>query len=343
MLKNDLHYDYPIELIATEPKHPSRILFVPKSCENPIEISKQSLIEKFTAKDVLVINETKVLPRRVFAQSADGESVEVLFLDSTDETLWNVLFPAKKVKLNTKFRLPGEATFELIEKGRPQKITTSKPLTQDYFLNFAELPLPPYIQQARGERHNREEDKIWYQTAWAKEYGSFAAPTASLHFSEADLLELEKKGTKVVKITLHVGLGTFLPITSVNLNDHKMHAEFIHISQSAKEAIDMTKSQGGQVWALGTTVARSLESLACGLLQFRGGYYSGHSDIFIKPGYVWKSVDRLLTNFHQPESTLLALVASFQNLQKVKNVYQFAIDNKFRLFSYGDLSVWEKE
>lgn len=345
MKKSDLNYQYPSELIATEPVRPSRILFVDKNPEVlPREIEKIDLFKQFTKGDVLVINQTKVVPRRVFVQDDKDDLVEFLFLESLADRHWHVLFPAKKYKLNAKFKLPGGGIVELISKGRPQTILAEQDLSEAYFEKHAELPLPPYIQQARGQRHNLPEDKKWYQTAWAKEAGSFAAPTASLHFSQEDLLLLEQKGVEILKLTLHVGLGTFLPITAEDLTEHQMHSEFISIEKTVVEKIQQAKANGHHIWAIGTTAARSLESWALDYLKLdlNTQVYSGTSDLFIKPGFQWQIVDRLLTNFHQPESTLLALVAAFSDLNRVKAVYQFAIQERFRLFSYGDLSVWEK-
>lgn len=346
MKKSDLKYEYPPELVATEPRHPSRILFVPADASKSAkEIKKLDLFDLFSPGDVLVINQTKVVPRRVFVPQEEGGELEFLFLDSQNGLDWSVLFPAKKYRLQTDFHLPGGVLATLTEKGRPQKLKTNQVLDEAYFHKYAELPLPPYIQQARGERHNRNEDRSWYQTAWAEHAGSFAAPTASLHFTNQDLQTLESRGVEILKITLHVGLGTFLPVTSENLDEHEMHSEMIEIRREVVEKIKAAKVKGGKVWAMGTTATRALESFALNFLQTNpsGEFYHGASNLFIRPGFQWQIVDRLLTNFHQPESTLLALVSAFSTLERVKSVYQFAIDNQFRLFSYGDLSVWERK
>jgi S-adenosylmethionine:tRNA ribosyltransferase-isomerase len=265
------------------------------------------------------------------------------------QEFWEVLCPSSRWKQGVKQILPGtvngeKVTLELVSRGRPQVVCSSVPLSEDYFENQGELPLPPYIQKARGERKNRVDDRADYQTAWAQQGGSLAAPTASLHFSAADIRNLRSRGVKVVEITLHVGLGTFLPVTVPELKDHVMHAEVGDISFESWQAITQTKNSGGRVWAMGTTVCRTLESAAHHRLDQNtvSGGFCGETDLFIQPGFEFKIVDVLLTNFHQPRSTLLALVAAFSDLENVKNAYQWAIEREFRLFSYGDLTVWIK-
>lgn len=229
----------------------------------------------------------------------------------------------------------------LERKGRPQLVRLTAPIGEDYFASWGELPLPPYIQRAREQRHTVKEDEAWYQTAWATCPGSFAAPTASLHFREKDIVDLRSRGVKVLEITLHVGLGTFLPVTAEDLNQHDMHEEQVEISKDVWQLVQSTKASGGKVWALGTTATRALESAAQGVLAVDScGHFKGFTKILIQPPYNWRVVDRLLTNFHQPQSTLLALVSAFAGPQQVKACYQWAVEREFRLFSYGDLSVW---
>jgi len=333
----DLHFEYPEELVATKPERPSRVMWVEDG--KPSEISLSELLSKIPSGDLLVLNNTKVLKRRVFA----GD-LEILFLSrlSGDEELWEVLFPSKKYKVDDVIELPLGVKMTLKQKGRPQLVTLDRPVDESYFEKVAELPLPPYIQKARGQRHTIKTDETWYQTAWAKTPGSFAAPTASLHFSAADLETLRARGVKLVELTLHVGLGTFLPVTSEDLNEHKMHSEYVEIPASAIAEIEKTKASGHKVWAMGTTATRALESYPRGYFKKSEESLKGFTDILIQPGFQWQVVDRLLTNFHQPESTLLALVAGFADLSTVKQTYQWAMERKFRLFSYGDLSVWLK-
>lgn len=331
----ELKFDYPEELIATKPHRPSRVMWV-KLGESPREISIAELLSAIPAGDVLVVNNTQVLKRRVFTET----DVEVLFLDKISESktsnTWQVLFPAKKNAVNDVLNLPKAFKMKLIEKGRPQVVEVTPPITEQAFSEIAELPLPPYIQRAREQRHNIEADESWYQTAWATQPGSMAAPTASLHFTKDDLARLRRRGVQVLELTLHVGMGTFLPVVTEDLNDHHMHAEDYQISEENWEKIVRAKHADNKIWALGTTTTRVLESIA------RTNRKSGSTSLLLKPGSDFKIVDRLLTNFHQPESTLLALVASFAGLSLVKQNYAWAMERKFRLFSYGDLSVWIK-
>ncbi len=332
----DLDFPFPEDLIATSPQRPSRVMSV-DILGNPQEISLKQLIESIPAGDLLVLNNTRVLKRRVFS----GD-VEILFLKQVTDTQWEVLFPSKKFKLGATLELPQGVQMTLVQKGRPQIVELNQAVTEDYFQKVAELPLPPYIQKAREQRHTVESDESWYQTAWAIKPGSFAAPTASLHFSAEDITTLKNKGVRLTEVTLHVGLGTFLPVTADDLDQHDMHEEYVEVSADTWHLVQEAKAQKKQVWSLGTTTTRSLESVALGLLSGSAqSGFSGFSKLLIQPGYNFQVVDVLLTNFHQPQSTLLALVSAFSSLEKVKSCYQWAIERKFRLFSYGDLSVWK--
>ncbi len=325
-----LHYDYPESLVALRPQKPARVMLFENGM--PQEISFQKLIEQIPSGDVLVVNNTKVLKRRVFAGP-----LEILFLSSsTDRTEWEVLFPSRDLKIGAEILLPLDRKAILLAKGRPQKIKTEVPLDDIYFEQVAELPLPPYIQKARGERHNISDDSHWYQTAWAKMPGSLAAPTASLHFSQNDIEFLKSRGISVETLTLHVGLGTFLPLTEENITNGILHKETVEITESTWNRLLSAKKQGRKIWALGTTVTRSLESAA----QGRG--FNFETDLFIQPGFEYKMVDVLMTNFHQPGSSLLSLVMAFSGVENVKQAYAWAIRNEFKLFSYGDFSVWKK-
>ncbi len=335
MKRQDLNFDYPEELIGTVPQYPSRVLF--HNGQQAMEISWSHFLDQFKAGDVLVLNDTKVLKRRVFTE--DG--LEIFFL-SQQENKWEVLFPSKKYKVGDKIPLPQGVVATLVEKGRPQFLELHPKVDESYFDRVGELPLPPYIQRARAERHNQANDQKDYQTTWAEKPGSLAAPTASLHFQLQDLEQLKAKGVQILKITLHVGLGTFLPITAEDLNQHVMHSEVVEIQDEVWQKILTAKQQGQRIWALGTTVTRSLESQALGFFQKQGKLWTGSTDLLIQPGFEFKVIDNLLTNFHQPESTLLALVAAFSSLENVKKAYQLAIEKKMRLFSYGDLSVWTR-
>lgn len=334
MKRADLYYSYPEELIALTPSRPSRVMFVDGN-QLPSEIGIDDLIKKIPAGDVFAINTTEVVKRRVFV-----DDLEILFLNQlsgkNEFNEWSVLFPSKKWSIGDKLNLPGGFVMELLEKGRPQKVKITPAISQTDFDKIAELPLPPYIQKARNSRHASAEDSNWYQTAWAKTAGSFAAPTASLHFTKEHLLQMQNRGVHVVELVLHVGLGTFLPVLTEDLSDHTMHEEVYEISQSSWNKIQTAKNNGLGIWSLGTTTTRVLESVA------RTGILTGSTNILLQVGSEFKIVNRLLTNFHQPESTLLALVAGFSSLESVKHNYSWAIAKKFKLFSYGDLSVWIK-
>lgn len=335
---SDLDFSYPAELVATEPSRPSRVAFV-KAGSAPRELALEDLLLQIGPGDLLVLNESKVIPARVFSAS----EVEILFLQALDSETWQVLFPARDFKVGEKITIPGGIVLTLEQKGIPQVVRTSRPLAPEYFEAHGEVALPPYIQEARGERHNRPSDREVYQTAWAHTPGSVAAPTASLHFSKHDLEWLSRREVQVATLTLHVGAGTFLPVRTENLDQHEMHAESVTIPHRTLEQIRAVKARGGKVWALGTTVTRSLEAWALGELAHNGeGDACGSTKLFIKPGFKFQVVDCLLTNFHQPRSTLLSLVGAFAGLENVKNVYAWAIEQKFRLFSYGDLSAWMK-
>lgn len=338
MKVEDLIFQYPEELIATEPRQDHRTLWK-KPGEPPQEISKSQIAELFGPGDVLIINDTRVDKRRVFSE--DG--LEVLFVNHLGGPRWEVLFPARKTKVGGQVNLPGGISFELIKKGIPQEVLLNQEIDTQYFNKHGELALPPYIQKARGERHNVKTDESWYQTAWAEKHGSSAAPTASLHFSQSDLDAFRQKGVRIHPLTLHVGLGTFLPVRADNLEEHEMHTEPVWIPKETINAIGQAKANGGRVWALGTTVTRSLEAWAQGHLhKNETGDWQGETDIFIRPGFEFQVVDVLMTNFHQPGSTLLALVAAFADLEPVLETYQWAVQRGFRLFSYGDLSIWSK-
>lgn len=361
MKTSELIFDYPPELIAINKQQPSRVLssqVLNPAEQNLAELSWSDFLSEFKAGDVLVVNDTKVLKRRVF--SIDGQ--EILFLsqlstgeksiDSSilpigsrgqeDKKNWTVLFPAKKLKIGDLINLPLGLTAELVQKGIPQTIKLSQSIDESYFDQVGELPIPPYIQKARNERHNTESENSSYQTWWGNKPGSLAAPTASLHFSTQDWQRLKENGVQILNITLHVGLGTFLPVTTENLEQHKMHAEWVEIPLLHWEKIQKAKSENRTIWALGTTVVRSLESQALGRFVLRDQAYSGTTDLMIRPGFQFQIVDKLLTNFHQPQSTLIALVMAFAGKDNVLKSYQWAIGKKFRLFSYGDLTYWSK-
>lgn len=335
MKTDQLDFTYPEGLIATSRHKVSRVMWTQRG--DPQETTLSQLISRFKPEDILVINETKVIKARIMAQSG----LEILFIKDLGEGDWEVLCPSRRWSKSGEV-LPDGTAIELKKNGLPQVIHVPKQLDSSYFEKFGDVPLPPYIQEKRGERKSRESDEKDYQTAWAKTSGSLAAPTASLHFTAEDMNKIRARGVEVVPLCLHVGLGTFLPIHVDNLDEHQMHAEWVSISAETLKKIKVARENGGRVWALGTTVLRALESQGSGLLEETSEGASGWTDLFIKPGYEFKVVDVLMTNFHQPKSTLLALVSAFAGLDVVKKAYQWAVDREFRLFSYGDLTVWIK-
>ena len=305
---------------------------------DPVEITLSGLISQMNPNDLLVINNSKVISARIHVEKGP----EILFIKDLGKRRWEVLCSLKQWPKNQCLKIPGNIEIQLVQKGKIQIVEVSQPLNQKYFEKYGDTPLPPYIQKARGERRSRPKDVQMYQSAWAKKPGSLAAPTASLHFSMEDLKKIKNRGTSVKSLSLHVGPGTFLPIHSELLEDHKMHSEFVEIPEDTWEAIKDRKKSGGKVWALGSTVTRALESMALSMFKKSNTHFSGSTDLFIKPHFEFKIVDVLMTNFHTPKSTLLAMVMAFAGTDRVKKSYQWAIERNFRLFSYGDLTLWEK-
>lgn len=330
-----LRYEVPEEQIACRPAIQSRILEIKDGVFQ--EIGWADLWRRFSPGDLVVINETQVMPRRIFSL----EGMEVLFVNEIECRVWEVLFMARDFKVGDTFEFPEGVLMTLTQKGIPQKVKVNVDLDADYFGRLGRLPLPPYIVAARGEASYCEEDSVWYQTEWARVPGSLAAPTASLHFSKEDWDYLRQRGVQVAPLTLHVGLGTFLPIKTERLEEHKMHFEEVMIPRDTWEQVEATRNRGAHVWAVGTTALRALEACAAGHLERSASGFEGKTDLYITPGFKFKVVDRLLTNFHQPQTTLLALVYAFSGDHKlVQRAYQWAISQGYRLFSYGDLSLW---
>lgn len=354
MKLSDLDFDYPQELIASEPSYPCRVMWVEQS--KPKEMEWRQFLESFVSGDVLVLNETKVVPRRVFAKGEKLE-FEILFLNpepgELGKNVWSVLFPASRLKNQEQLLLPGNIRAHLQERGRVQKLSLSAAIDDDYFFRYGEMPLPPYIQEVRRERHTREGDKNWYQTSWALNPGSAAAPTASLHFKPEDIHYLKSRGVEVLHLTLHVGLGTFLPVTVEEIKNHPMHFEPFRVPKATWQKVREAVGRGRRVFALGSTVVRTLETLALhevGILsaptaqnlkiQVKDNEIEGSTNLLIVPGFDFRVVSGVLTNFHQPRSTLLAMMFAYAGREVVLECYAWAIEKRFRLFSYGDFSVW---
>lgn len=331
-----LDYDYPEELVALKPKEPCRVLLNKSDGVEAEEIELKDISSVFSKGDVLVINTSGVKACRVF--SSDKKR-EVLFLEETASNTWSVLFNSRDLKTGDEFEMPGNVMATLLEKGRPQKIKLSTAIDLEYFNEYGQMALPPYIQKARGQRSTIEDDFYWYQLDWKTNQNSLAAPTASLHFKKEDIEKLSSSfGVEVAEVSLDVGLGTFLPLEDKNFKEGKLHKESFTIPVNAKEKILKAKSNGNRIWALGTTALRAVESMSPELSEDQE-----KTDLFIYPGYEFKYISGLLTNFHQPNSSLLLLVMAFFGVDETLKSYKIAVDKKFRLFSYGDLSVWMKK
>jgi len=328
----DLDYKYPDELVALEPKEPCRVMYAPHNDEFR-ETTLSGLKDFFNKGDVLVINNSGVKACRVFF-----EDKEILFLKPVSLKRWEVLFVLKGMKEGAEFSLPKGLSAKLVKKGRPHVIELSEEIDDSFFNDFGEPALPPYIQKLRTDRKPSSKDQEWYQTDWHKDKKSLAAPTASLHFKTSDLIDLKDKGVIIKEVTLNVGLGTFLPLTEENIKEGKLHKEFISVDKDTILELKKAKKEKRRVWCIGTTALRVVESIDESDVE----PIKKETDIFIYPGYEFKWVSGLLTNFHQPKSSLMALVMAFAGMEKTLKVYEAAVDKKFRLFSYGDLSVWTK-
>lgn len=333
----DFDFHLPEELIAQTPlekRDASRLLIVNHKTGQMKDTHFDAIIDQLHPGDALVMNDTRVLPARLHGEKPEtGGHVELLLLKNTEGDDWEVLAkPAKRLKVGAQIsfgdgRLTATILEELEHGGRIVRFHY-----QGIFLevleSLGEMPLPPYI-------HEKLKDRERYQTVYAKENGSAAAPTAGLHFTKELLAKTEAKGVKLVYLTLHVGLGTFRPVSVDNVDEHEMHSEFYTLSEEAAETLRQVKASGKRVIAVGTTSIRTLETIGS---KFNGEIKadSGWTNIFIKPGYNWKVVDAFSTNFHLPKSTLVMLVSAFAGRELVLSAYQHAIDEKYRFFSFGD-------
>jgi len=333
----DFDFHLPEELIAQTPlekRDSSRLLIVDRKTGQFSDQHFDNIIDQLEPGDALVMNNTRVLPARLYGTKPEtGGHVELLLLKNTQGDFWEVLAkPAKRLRVGAHVsfgdgRLTATVTEELEHGGRIVRFDY-----QGIFLevleSLGEMPLPPYI-------HEKLEDRERYQTVYAKENGSAAAPTAGLHFTEELLDKIGAKGIKLVYLTLHVGLGTFRPVSVDNLEEHEMHSEFYSLSEEAAETLRQVKANGHRVVAVGTTSIRTLETIGS---KFDGQIQadSGWTTIFIKPGYQWKIVDAFSTNFHLPKSTLVMLVSAFAGRQLTLQAYEHAIAEYYRFFSFGD-------
>lgn len=334
---DDFDFELPDELIAQVPlkdRSSSKLMLLDHETNTIKDTTFLDIIDELKPNDALVMNNTRVLPARLYGTKIQtGANLEVLLLKNTEGDKWETLMkPAKKAKNGTLIsfgdgRLKAEVIEELDAGGRILDFTYDGIFLENLEA-LGEMPLPPYITEKLDESER-------YQTVYAKENGSAAAPTAGLHFTKEVLEKLEAKGVKLAYLTLHVGLGTFRPVNVDSLDDHKMHSEYYQLTQESADILNETKANGGRVVAVGTTSIRTLETIA---QKFDGHLEadSGWTDIFISPGYTFKFVDAFLTNFHLPKSTLIMLVSAFAGRDFVMEAYRHAVDEQYRFFSFGD-------
>ena len=336
LLKSDYYYDLPEELIAQDPllkRTDSKLMLLNKET-GEIDHKHFFDIKDYLKKgDCLVLNNTKVIPARLYGIRKDtGAVIEVLLLKRIDADTWETLVkPGKKAKKGQIIYfgdglLTGEVV-KVCEDGNRLIKFSYEGIFEEILDKLGEMPLPPYIT-------HKLEDKTRYQTVYAKYEGSAAAPTAGLHFTNELLSEIEALGVKIVFVTLHVGLGTFRPVKEDNILNHHMHTEYFQVDRDAADTINKTKAEGGRVICVGTTSCRTVESASddCGIVHPG----SGDTSIFIYPGYKFKVLDCLITNFHLPESTLIMLVSALAGRENVLNAYNIAVNEKYRFFSFGD-------
>ena len=334
--KEDFYFDLPEELIAQDPledRSSSRLLVLDKKTGEVEHHVFKDVLDYLEEGDCLVINDTKVLPARLFGARVGTEAkIEVLLLKRVENDTWETLVrPGKKAKIGTRISfgdglLVGEVV-DIVEEGNRLIRFEYKGIFEEILDQLGQMPLPPYIT-------HQLEDKNRYQTVYATHTGSAAAPTAGLHFTPELLEKIEKKGVNIARVTLHVGLGTFRPVKVENILEHHMHSEFYQIDEEAAEKINKAKENGNRVVCVGTTSCRTIESAAD--TNGRLSATSGWTDIFIYPGYKFKILDNLITNFHLPESTLVMLVSALAGREHVLSAYQQAIEERYRFFSFGD-------
>ncbi len=337
MKKSDFYYNLPEELIAQTPVTPrdhSRLMVVDRESGAITHRHFYNLCDILQKGDLLVMNDSRVLPARLYGEKVDnGTFIEFLLLEQKGDKLWEIICrPGKKAKVGTKFSFGGGKLLAEVVEVKPDGNRIVQFSCDGNFYTvldeIGQMPLPPYITK-------KLEDKERYQTVYSRELGSAAAPTAGLHFTEEMLQALREKGVETAFVTLHVGLGTFRPVKEDDVLQHKMHSEHYHLPQETVDKILQTKQNGGRVIAVGTTSCRTLEAVATehdGKLVAADGY----TDIFIYPGYQFKVLDGLVTNFHLPESTLIMLVSALLGYEKTMHAYDVAVKERYRFFSFGD-------
>ena len=336
MLRSDFYYDLPEELIAqtpVEPRNASRLMCVDRQSGNITHDHFYNLCKHLKKGDLLVMNDSRVLPARLYGEKeGTGSFIEFLLLEQKGDKLWEILVrPGKKAKPGTRFSFGnGRLKAEILETVEGGNRIAKFECEGNFFTaleDIGQMPLPPYITK-------KLEDKERYQTVYSHEHGSAAAPTAGLHFTNEMLADLRARGIHTAFVALHVGLGTFRPVKEDEVLKHKMHSEHYHLPKETAELIKKTKAEGGRVIAVGTTSCRTLESV--GTFFEDMDEHEGYTDIFIYPGYKFKVIDGLITNFHLPESTLIMLVSAFMGYDNTMNAYKTAVEDKYRFFSFGD-------
>jgi len=332
----DFYFDLPKELIAQHPlkkRDESRLMVLNKKSGEVEHKVFKDIIEYLNPGDCLVLNDTRVMPARLYgAKEGSGGKMEFLLLNRHEDDIWETLVkPGKRGKVGAKFVFGnGELKAEVVEvldNGNRKVKFYYNGIFEEVLDRLGEMPVPPYIEE-------KLEDRERYQTVYSKEVGSAAAPTAGLHFTDELLQAIKKKGINIAFVTLHVGLGTFRPVKAEDIQDHEMHSEYYILDKENAEIINNAKRSGKRVIAVGTTSNRTLESIANEEGQVKE--QSGYTSIFIYPGYKFKIVDAIITNFHLPESTLIMLISAFSTREIVMNAYKIAVENKYRFFSFGD-------
>lgn len=335
MNTSDFYYDLPEELIAqtpAEPRDSSRLLVYHRRDGAVEHKIFRDIIDFLKPGDALVVNDTRVIPARLYGEKqSTGREVEFLLLNQLSKDTWEVIMrPGKKLRIGDRVEFAEDLQAEILEK-KEDGVTRVKfyfdGLFEPLLERYGNMPLPPYITK-------RLEDRQRYQTVYAKENGSAAAPTAGLHFTPELMEKIRQKGIDIIPVLLHVGLGTFRPVKVENVENHKMHSEYYSISADSARRINETRKKGGRIIAVGTTSVRTLESVADedGCIKEQ----SGNTEIFIYPGYRFKCVDALITNFHLPESTLLMLISAFMGKEQALGLYRLAVQERYRFFSFGD-------
>jgi len=331
MKTSDFDYNLPESYIAqtpAEPRDSSRLLVLHRETGELEHRIFRDVSDYLRAGDLLVLNQTRVIPARIYARKETGGRVELLLLRRRDELTWEALVGGKGLRVGKLVKVedgPEVKIMELLD-GSERVIKFSEPI-EPYFSKVGNVPLPPYI-------HEKLNDPERYQTVYAREPGSAAAPTAGLHFTPRLLEELQVKGVKIAYVTLHVGLDTFAPVTEADPQQHKIHSEWCELPQETADLINQTKQAGGRVVAVGTTSVRTLESASMGQNGILS--YLGATSVFILPGYQFQVVDAMITNFHLPRSTLIMLVSAVAGRERILSTYEIAIEEGYRFYSFGD-------